>query len=130
MNLPNLPNRQTALCEWRPEAPDPRERAVSVGELAGVNCCRVNVQNLAQTTPNTVIVTLCEGQGQLWSNHPQLEIRACSGTMEQQSPCALNVLNERDAFPQNLMNTQAELRFFVSKGRSQHLDSLFRSWKT
>ena len=27
MNLPNLPSKQTALCEWRSEAPDRRDRA-------------------------------------------------------------------------------------------------------
>ena len=59
---------------------------------------RAGVWGNVQTIPHTVIVTLCESRGQLRSNYPQLVIRACSGTVEQQGPCALNVLNERDAF--------------------------------
>ena len=77
MNLPNLPNKQTALCEWPSEAPDHRERA---GVWRARGC------------------ELLQGQcAESGTNHPQLAIRACSGTVEQQGPCALNVLNERDA---------------------------------
>ena len=71
------------------------------------------------------------GRGQV----PQVVIEAIrvgrmTALVEQQSPCALNVLNERDAFQQGLLGTQDSSEMsgnevFVSKRRSQHLDSRF-----
>ena len=81
-DLPNLPNRQTALCEWRSEAPDRRESGMLQGQCAesGTNntkyCHRDPVRR-----PRSGPVEPPD-----------------SGTVEQQGPRALNVLNERDPF--------------------------------
>ena len=55
------------------------------------------------------VVTFGKPADQLRSHQPQKIIGACSSAMQEKRPCRLDVLNQRNAREENVMNANATL---------------------
>ena len=87
--------------------------------------------NGTQATPNSVIMACSKLLCQFRPHHAQLVIRATGSAVKQQSPRALNVLQNWDAFQECLVLSQhlekmSRHEILMSQRSSEHLDPLFR----